>query len=110
MGRSALIAHHFWNRAGGGELVCAAFAKVFESVGLEPVLASTVKIDVSRYPEWFGIDLSGYRKIDFGVELRAIGTYLRLLHSAVVKKAVKMFKPAVVFLDAPTYRRAFENS
>jgi len=109
MGRAALIAHHFWNRAGGGELVCAAFAKVFESMGLEPVLASTVKIDVSRYPEWFGIDLSGYRKIDFGVELRAFGIYLRLLHSIVIKKAVKVFKPAVVFLDAPTYRRALKT-
>jgi len=109
MGRAALIAHHFWNRAGGGELVCATFAKVFESMGLEPVLASTVKIDVSRYPEWFGIDLSSYRKIDFGVELRAFGIYLRLLHSAVVKKAVKVFKPAVVFLDAPTYRRALKT-
>ncbi|MCC6016863.1 MAG: glycosyltransferase family 4 protein, partial [Desulfurococcaceae archaeon] len=105
----ALIVHHYWNRAGGGELVCAAFAKVFESMGLEPVLASTVKIDVSRYPEWFGIDLSSYRKIDFGVELRAFGIYLRLLHSIVIKKAVKVFKPAIVFLDAPTYRRALKT-
>jgi glycosyltransferase involved in cell wall biosynthesis len=109
MSNVALIAHHFWNRAGGGELVCASFAKVFESIGFEPVLASTVRIDVSRYPEWFGIELSRYKKIDLGMELKAFGIYLRLLQSSVIKKAVKIFKPSIVFLDTPTYKRALKT-
>jgi len=67
----ALVAHHYWNRAGGGEIVCAGFAKVFEALGFIPVLVSPIKIDVSKYPEWFGIDISMYPTFDLGIELKA---------------------------------------
>jgi hypothetical protein len=53
-------------------LVCAATAKALELMGLQPVLASTVRIDVSRYPEWFGLDLSKYPRVDLGIELKMI--------------------------------------
>jgi glycosyltransferase involved in cell wall biosynthesis len=102
----ALVAHHYWNRAGGGELVCASFAKVFEAIGLEPVLASTIKIDVSRYPEWFGIDLSRYDKVDLGIKLVAFGLYLRLMGSFIIHRAFRKYHPEVVFTDVPTYKHA----
>jgi glycosyltransferase involved in cell wall biosynthesis len=102
----ALVTHHYWNRAGGGELVCASFAKVFEAIGLEPVLASTIKIDVSRYPEWFGIDLSRYDKVDLGIKLAAFGLYLRLMGSFIIHRAFRKYHPEVVFTDVPTYKRA----
>jgi alpha-1,2-mannosyltransferase len=47
----ALISHHYWNRAGGGEIVCADFAKVFDVLGFTPLLVSPIRIDVSRYSE-----------------------------------------------------------
>jgi len=102
----ALIVHHYWNRAGGGELVCASFAKVFEFTGLKPVLGSMTKIDVSKYPEWFGIDLSRYDKVDLGIKLRAFGLYLRLMGSFIIHRAFRKYHPEVVFTDVPTYKHA----
>jgi glycosyltransferase involved in cell wall biosynthesis len=102
----AAVAHHYWNRAGGGELVCASFAKVFEAMGLEPVLASTIKIDISRYPEWFGIDLSRFPKVDLGIELKAFGLYLRLIESFAVVKVVEKYSPRAIYIDIPTYKYA----
>jgi len=102
----ALIVHHYWNRAGGGELVCASFAKVFEFTGLKPVLGSMTKIDVSKYPEWFGIDLSRYDKVDLDIKLRAFGLYLRLMGSFIIHRAFRKYHPEVVFTDVPTYKHA----
>ena len=104
----AIVAHHYWNRAGGGELVCAAAAMALEYAGFEPVLVSPIRIDVSRYPEWFGIDLSRYRKVDLGIELKAFGLYLRLLEGYVLSKAIRMSFPKLVFVDIATYKRALD--
>ena len=97
----ALVAHHYWNRAGGGEIVCAGFAKVFEALGFIPVLVSPIKIDVSKYSEWFGIDISMYPTFDLGIELKAFGMYMRLLEGFAVNKALKNFDVKVVFKDNP---------
>jgi glycosyltransferase involved in cell wall biosynthesis len=105
----AIVAHHYWNRAGGEELVCASVAKAFDSLGYEPVLVSAIKIDVGRYPEWFGIDLSRYPKVDTGLRLRAFGIYLRFLQPYVISRAVRKFDPYVVFVDANTYRQAVKD-
>jgi glycosyltransferase involved in cell wall biosynthesis len=105
----ALIVHHYWNRAGGGELVCASFAKVFESIGLKSVLGSMAKIDVSKYPEWFGIDLSRYDKVDLGIKLRAFGLYLRLMGSLIIHRVFKKYHPEAVFTDVPTYKHAINT-
>ena len=106
----ALVVHHYWNRAGGGQLVCAAATKALESMGFEPVLVSTVKIDVSKYPEWFGVDLSKHPKVDLGFELRAFGVYLRLLIGSSMKKALKRYDAKIIFTDECTYKRASDLS
>jgi glycosyltransferase involved in cell wall biosynthesis len=100
----AIVAHHYWNRAGGGQLVCAATAKALELMGFQPVLASTARVDVSRYPEWFGLDLSKYPRVDLGIELRAFGIYLRLLVGQSIRKALRRYPADIVFTDECTYK------
>jgi hypothetical protein len=74
-------------------------------MGFKPVLVSTVRIDVSRYPEWFGIDLSGYPVVDLGVRLRAFGIYLRLLVGSSMRKALRRYSAGMIFTDESTYGR-----
>jgi len=100
----AIVAHHYWNRAGGGQLVCAAAAKALDVTGFQPVLVSTVRIDVSKYPEWFGVDLSKYPRVDLGIELRAFGIYLRLLVGLSLSKALRKYRADVIFTDEYTYK------
>lgn len=100
----AIVAHHYWNRAGGGQLVCAAAAKALDVTGFQPVLVSTVRIDVSKYPEWFGVDLSKYPRVDLGIELRAFGIYLRLLVGLSLSKALRKYRADVIFTDECTYK------
>ncbi len=103
MERYGIVAHHYWGRPGGGQLVCAAAAYSLEKLGYRPVLASPVRIDVGRYPEWFGIDLSRYPVVEGRVRLRAFGLYLRLLVWRAVKKAVSRYGARLVFTDESTY-------
>jgi hypothetical protein len=42
---SAVVAHHFWDRPGGGELVMAGIAAAVEEMGLTPVLTSLTRFD-----------------------------------------------------------------
>ena len=105
----SFVVHHYWNRAGGGQLVCAAVAKVLDFMGFRPVLVSTVKIDVSKYPEWFGIDLSNYPTIDLGVELKAFGIYLRLLVGLAIKRALRKYDVELVFTDECTYKQVLSD-
>lgn len=105
----ALIAHHYWNRAGGCQLVCASISKVLEFMGFDPVLVSTVNIDVSKYPEWFGIDLSRYPRVDLGFELKAFGIYLRLLVGSSIKKALRRYHANLIFTDECTYKRVLDE-
>jgi hypothetical protein len=74
-------------------------------MGFKPVLVSTVRIDVSKYPEWFGIDLSGYPVVDLGVRLRAFGIYLRLLVGSSMRKALRRYSAGMIFTDEYTYGR-----
>jgi glycosyltransferase involved in cell wall biosynthesis len=97
----ALISHHYWNRAGGGEIVCAGFAKVFDVLGFTPLLVSPIRIDVSRYSEWFGVNISAYPTFDLGFELKAFGMYTRLLEGLTINKALKKFDVKIVFKDNP---------
>lgn len=102
----AVVAHHYWDRPGGGELVCASIAKAFETVGYKPVLSSVSRFELrDKYVEWFGIDLSGYDVVTaVNVRLRAFGIYLRLLVWLSIKKAVKRYSASVVFTDGYTYK------
>ncbi|MEM0027399.1 MAG: glycosyltransferase family 4 protein [Ignisphaera sp.] len=102
----AVIAHRFWNRPGGGEVVCAATAYTFDIMGFKPVLASIGGIDIGEYDSWFGINfLDKYPKITlYPFKIGFFGIYLRLLMWRVIKKAVERFSPQIVFVDEPTYR------
>jgi len=77
---------------------------VFDSLGFTPLLVSPTRIDVSRYPEWFGVDLSAYPTLDLGFELRAFGMYTRLLEGFAINKALKRFDVGIVFKDNPMPR------
>lgn len=46
---SAVVAHHFWDRPGGGELVMAGIAAAVEKMGLTPVLTSLTRFDGHFY-------------------------------------------------------------
>ena len=102
---SAVVAHHFWDRPGGGELVMAGIAAAVEKMGLTPVLTSLTRFDGSKYREWFGIDLSRYPAVSGWFSLRMFGLYMRLLVWWPAEKAMKKYKPRFVVIDMPTYRR-----
>ncbi|MDW8011029.1 MAG: glycosyltransferase, partial [Sulfolobales archaeon] len=101
-----VVAHHYWDRAGGGQLVCAAAARAFDSAGYRPVLASVPAFrNRGRYVEWFGIDLSEYEVVTLvNLKLRAFGIYLRLFVWVPMERAIEKYSPEVVFTDECTYR------
>ena len=110
MVQRVLIPRFYWTRATGGVFVCAAMAKVFDSLGLEPVLASVIKLDVSRYPEWFGVDLSKYPRVDLGLELKAFSLYLRFLLFLAIRRAFRKYPDiGVIFTDDPMYKRVVDE-
>uniref|UniRef100_A0A7J2U5I8 Glycosyltransferase n=1 Tax=Ignisphaera aggregans TaxID=334771 RepID=A0A7J2U5I8_9CREN len=102
---SALVASFYWSRATGGVLVSAGFVKSFEFLGLDPVIGSVVKADVSGFPEWFGIDLSRYPRVDLGLSLGRFSLFMRLLVGYVIRKALKGHPIRVVYTDSPMYKR-----
>ncbi|MEM2021369.1 MAG: glycosyltransferase, partial [Zestosphaera sp.] len=110
LSKHAVVLHHYWNRAGGGQLVCASAAYAFESVGLNPLLASPVSIHVEKYPEWYGIDLSKYARHSTGIELRAFGLYLRLLVGYVGREVLHRYATELVFTDESTYKPLIKDA
>jgi len=48
----AIVAHHYWDRAGGGELVDSAVVKVLQGMGLEVYIVSTTGFRKDKYKEW----------------------------------------------------------
>jgi len=105
----AVVLHRYWNEPGGGELVCSSVALALKSMGYKVILASPLKIDISKYPQWYGISLDGMETYSFPMDLRAFGIYLRLLIPAVAERAFKKFKPEVLFTDEPTARRSLRD-
>lgn len=101
---NALILHHYWNRLGGGQLVCASVAYALNSIGLNPLLVSPAAIRVEKYPEWYGINLSKYGKYSTKIELKAFGIYLRLMIGYVGKRALRKYNAKLVFTDESTYK------
>ena len=100
----AIVGHHYWNRPGGGQLVCASVAYSFDKIGYEPVLTSTTNFIAEKYSEWFGIDLVKYKKYSWNMNLKMFGLYLRLVASRPIIKALKKFKSEIVFTDESTYK------
>ncbi|AAL62849.1 glycosyltransferase [Pyrobaculum aerophilum] len=105
MADSCIIAHHFWDRPGGGELVMASFAVATERLNCLPVITSLTKFSKrEKYRDWFGIDMLKYPSIEGGFNIRSFGLYLRLLVWQPVKKALRKYHPKFVIIDMPTYR------
>ncbi|MEM2229727.1 MAG: glycosyltransferase [Ignisphaera sp.] len=100
------VVHHYWDRPGGGQLVCGSVAKAFEVLGYKPVLASVPRFELrDKYVEWFGIDLNNYDVVNFiGIKLKSFGIYLRLFVGYLIKKVVKRYSPSIIFTDECTYR------
>ncbi|MGC8568953.1 MAG: glycosyltransferase [Nitrososphaeria archaeon] len=98
-----LVAHHYWARVGGGELVAAATANVLERMGREPILVSTFSFDPAKYRDWFGIDLTRYRVVSSGIKLGAFGLYSRLIVWVPVRHAINRYRPDAVFIDNENY-------
>ncbi|BBE42754.1 Glycosyltransferase [Conexivisphaera calida] len=99
----ALVAHHYWARVGGGELVVAAVAVSLERMGKDPVLVSPFYFDPAKYTEWFGIDLTRYEVVRGRFKLNMFGLYSRLITWMPVKDALKSYRPEVVFIDSSNY-------
>jgi len=102
--KNALISHHYWGSPGGGQLVCASAALALDELGYKPVLAGTFKFDVSRYLEWYGIDLRRYETVTLPFGARAFGLWSRLFVWYPALKAVKRFRPDLVFIDEVAYK------
>ena len=100
----SLVAHHYWGSPGGGQLVCASVALALDALRLKPVLAGTFKFDPSRYLEWYGIDLSRYEVVTLPLGAKAFGLWSRLFVWYPAQKAIKRYKPELVFLDEVAYK------
>ncbi|MEM4584804.1 MAG: hypothetical protein QW611_07480 [Ignisphaera sp.] len=100
------VVHHYWDRPGGGELVCASVAKAFEVLGYRPVLASVPRFELrNKYVEWFGIDLNSYDVVNLiEIRLKSFGIYLRLFVGYLIKKVIERYSPHIIFTDVCTYR------
>jgi len=102
--KNALVSHHYWGSPGGGQLVCASVTLALDESGYRPVLAGTFKFDASHYLEWYGIDLRRYESVTLPFGARAFGLWSRLSVWYPVLKAVRRFKPELVFIDEVAYK------
>ncbi|MCU7787754.1 glycosyltransferase [Pyrobaculum sp. 3827-6] len=100
----AVVAHHYWGSPGGGQLVCAATAWSLDAMGYRPVLTGTFKFDPAKYREWYGIDLAKYSAVTLPISARAFGLWARLWVWRPAAKAIKKYKPDIVFIDEVTYK------
>jgi len=106
-----LVAHHYWNRPGGGELYNAALVYALHGLG-EIAIVSTTRPLLDRYRDWFGIPVDQYVSKIYSLPItrvRAFGLYLRLLLPYIVKSAVKKFRPDVLFIDFAVYKPALRE-
>jgi alpha-1,2-mannosyltransferase len=103
--RRAVVAHHHWNQAGGGELVMARASRSLMERGYEVYLVSIFQIDFSRIKDVFNIDLSGAKTYSLKIkEPRFFGIYQRILFPFVLSRALRKIKPQIILLDLETYK------
>ena len=99
-----IIAHHYWGRPGGGQLVSAAAAHSLDYLGIEPVLVGSSKFSPEKYGEWFGLPLTSYKIYTPPIRLKAFGLFTRVLLWYPLKKAIKQFDPDLIWTDEVTYK------
>jgi len=102
--RNAVVGHHYWDRPGGGQLVCASSAYALEKSGYNPVLTSTTSFNPQSYTTWFGIDLSSYPRVNWNISLRMFGLHLRLVAWRPMLKAIRDYGAKLLFTDEVTYK------
>lgn len=107
---NAIVAHHYWGRPGGGQLVSASTAVAFKKLNYNTVLVGSTKFDAKNYLSWFGLDLTEFEQIyTLPFDLKAFGLYLRLIIWKTLLKAVKKVKADVVWTDESTYKPLFDK-
>ncbi len=105
MSRKAIVGHHLWSRAGGGEVVNAYVVKTLEDAGFDVSIVSTFSFDKEKLREWFGVEVKSsriYTLLPFMIP--AFGIYQRLCFFIPLKKAIKRERPDLVFIDIDLYR------
>ena len=100
----SVVSHHYWGSPGGGQLVCASVTLALGELGYRPVLAGTFKFNPSLYLEWYGIDLTKYETITLPFSAKAFGLWSRLFVWYPTRKAIRRYRPGMVFLDEVTYK------
>ncbi|MBE9391514.1 glycosyltransferase family 4 protein [Fervidicoccus fontis] len=101
--RDALVAHHFWNTAGGSELLSASVALAFSLIGYMPTLVSVSKIDDLVIKKSFGIDLSSFPRTHAAISINSFGLMMRILLRREINKVIKSTDPEFLFVDSPFY-------
>ena len=102
-GKGSVVMHHYWGSPGGGQLVCASAAHALDSAGITPALAGTFSFDPSRYMEWYGIDLTKYRRYTFSFGPKALGLLSRAFAWMPARRALKDTGASILFTDEGTY-------
>jgi len=59
----SIVAHHYWGRPGGGELVASSAAIALDRAGLSPILVSLSRFNQRDYIDWYGIDITSYPRL-----------------------------------------------
>lgn len=101
----AIVAHHYWDRAGGGELVDSAVVKVLEDMGFNVVIVATTGFRKEKYKEWFGIDLENVKTyVLLKHFIPMFGIYQRSLTWIPLKRAIRKEKPDLIWIDTDLYK------
>lgn len=107
---NAVIAHHYWGRPGGGQLVAASTAITFNKLNYNTYLVGSTKFDAKNYLYWFGIDLTGFKQIyTLPIDLKAFGLYMRLIIWKTLLKTIKKIRADIVWTDESTYKPLFDK-
>ncbi len=105
MAETVVVAHHYWGRAGGEQLLSASAAHAFSRLGFRVVIASPTRVRLEVYPRAFGLDISRFERYELlPVSVGALGLYLRLLLPYVARRAAERYSARIVFIDSPTYK------
>jgi len=101
----SIVAHHYWGRPGGGELVTSSAAIALGRAGLSPILVSLSRFNQRDYIDWYGIDITSYPQVALNLKLNMFALYMRLFIWYPTIKAVNKYGDVrVVFIDSPTYK------
>ena len=108
----SVVMRHYWGYPSGGALLSAAAAHALDSAGMEPAISGTFKFDPSKYREWYGMDISGYRVYTFGISLHAFGLLAVPFAYVPARRAIEDTGAKLLFTDIGVYmplKRSFRD-